>query len=200
MKTRVAHKVGILDFDIECRPLSWISSDYVSSEITAIAWKWVGTRAAPEVALLGRDDPLVFLEAFREAYNAAGIVTGHYIRGFDLPMLNGAFFELELPVLGDKYTQDTKNDLVRFMGMSKSQENMAATFDLHRKKAHMHQAAWRKTNRLLPGSMDTSGAEKRVRSDVHQHIDMRARLLKCGYLSPPRPWSSFGNGVGRYVP
>jgi hypothetical protein len=32
-------------------------------------------------------------------YNAADIVTGHYIKKFDLPILNGALFEHGLPLL-----------------------------------------------------------------------------------------------------
>ena len=41
---QLAHKrsLRVLDFDCECRPLSWYAGDMNSKEITAIAWKWIG--------------------------------------------------------------------------------------------------------------------------------------------------------------
>jgi hypothetical protein len=43
-RIRVTHRpLRVLDFDCEARPLHWISGDYVSKEITAIAWAWCDT-------------------------------------------------------------------------------------------------------------------------------------------------------------
>jgi DNA polymerase elongation subunit (family B) len=62
---------------------------------------------------LTMDEEVELLELFREAYDAADIVTGHYIRGFDLPILNARMMRHGLPMLGAKLAQDTKGDLAR---------------------------------------------------------------------------------------
>ena len=83
----------ILDFDVEARPLHWISGDFVSKEITAIAWAWVDQPDAVSCVLLGELQPVDMLAQFLSAYRQADMVTGHYIRGYDLPMINGALTE-----------------------------------------------------------------------------------------------------------
>src|SRR5689334_13913741 len=103
-----ARPMRVLDFDCECRPLHWIGSDYVSQEITAIAWAWTDRPEDVTCYLLGETDGASMLRAFRAVYDQADLVTGHFIRGFDLPLINGALTEYQLPVLGDKLTQDTK--------------------------------------------------------------------------------------------
>jgi hypothetical protein len=138
------------------------------------------------------------LWAFRQAYDAADIVTGHYIRGFDLPLLNGAALELGLEPLGPTLAQDTKGDLVRFSGLSKSQENLGAMLGLRHPKVGMDQASWRAANRLTPEGIERT--RKRVVGDVRQHVEMRAALLDRGMLGPPRPWSPGAGTVKPYTP
>src|SRR3990167_967353 len=58
----------ILDFDVEARPLHWISGDYVSKEITAIAWAWIGEDHPGECFLLGEVEPIEMLQRFLAAY------------------------------------------------------------------------------------------------------------------------------------
>jgi len=70
----------VLDFDVEARPLHWISSDYVSKEITAIAWAWTDTPDDVHCHLLGETDAVFMLTLFRWAYDYADMVTGHFIR------------------------------------------------------------------------------------------------------------------------
>ena len=187
IKTR---PLRILDFDVEARPLHWISGDYVSKEITTMAWAWVGEAAtiAPVCYVLGEDQPEMMLQAFTEAYNRADLVTGHYIRGYDLPMINGALTEYLMPTLSDKMTQDTKLDFVRRQGLSNSQENIGAMLDLQHPKVHMNQRRWRTANRLEPEGLVL--AKERCIGDVLQHIEMRQRLLELGYLGPPKLWES----------
>lgn len=177
----------VLDFDVEARPLHWISGDYVSKEITAIAWAFIGEPAV-ECYLLGESSSRLMLSRFVEAYNRADMVTGHYIRGYDLPMVNGALTELLMPPLMDKLAQDTKTDLIPSAGLSKSQENIGAMLHLDHPKVKMDQASWRDANRLTPEGR--AKARQRVTGDVLQHIEMRARLLELGYLTPPRVWKS----------
>src|SRR3990167_7531487 len=127
----------VLDFDVEARPLHWISGDYVSKEITAMAWAWTDTPDDVACYLLGESDPVAMLKAFRAAYDRADMVTGHFIRGYDLPMVNGALTEYQLPTLTEKLTQDTKIDLVRRQGLSSSQENLGAMLRLDHQKVKM---------------------------------------------------------------
>lgn len=188
----------VLDFDVEARPLHWISGDYVSKEITAIAWAWVDAPDEVTCYLLGDSRPAVMLQAFRAAYERADMVTGHFIRGYDLPMINGALTEYQLPALPDKLTQDTKLDLVRRAGLSGSQENIGAMLDLENPKVKMDQKKWRDANRLTPEGL--KAVRERVTGDVKQHIEMRRRLLELGYLGPPVLWKGGAAKVEAYTP
>lgn len=188
----------VLDFDVEARPLHWISSEYVSKEITAMAWAWTDRPQDVTCYLLGEHDAVFMLKEFCKAYASADMVTGHYIRGYDLPMINGALTEYSLPVLGDRLTQDTKIDLVRRAGLSGSQENIGAMLHLNHPKIKMDQAKWRDSNRLTPEGR--AFARERVVGDVRQHIEMRARLLELGYLGAPRMWRSGTAQAESYTP
>ena len=188
----------VLDFDVEARPLHWISGDYVSKEITAIAWAWCDAPDDVTCYLLGESDPVTMLDAFRRAYDAADMVTGHFIRGYDLPMVNGALTEYQRPPLGDKLTQDTKIDLIRRQGLSSSQENLGAMLNLQHPKVKMDQQKWRDANRLTPEGREL--ARERVTGDVKQHIEMRRRLLELGYLSAPVMWRCGVSSAETYTP
>lgn len=143
-----ARPLRILDLDVEARPLHWIASDYVSKEITAMAWAWTAQPDNVTCYLLGETDPREMLQRFCEAYNAADLVTGHFILGYDLPLINGMLMECRLPTLGDKLAHDTKIHLVRRAGISVSQESLGAMLRLDHKKVQMNQAKWRSANRL----------------------------------------------------
>src|SRR3990167_3041468 len=178
----------VLDFDVEARPLHWISGDYVSKEITAIAWKWIGEPDPAEAYLLGETDPMEMLQRFVAQYDRADLVTGHFIRGYDLPMVSGALTEYQLPPLSRKMAQDTKIDLVRRQGLSGSQENLGTMLGLHHSNVKMDQASWRAANRLHPDGL--KAVRERVIGDVLQHIELRQRLLELGYLGPAKMWES----------
>jgi hypothetical protein len=203
MPVLVRHRpLRVLDFDCECRPLHWIGGDYVSREITAIAWAWIDTpQPDPTVMLLGEHAMTVpdMIKAFAIAYSQADMVTGHFIRGFDLPLINSALVEHQLPSLEDKLTHDTKIDLLRFSGLSKSQENLGATLGLAHPKIHMNQQRWRAANRLTPEGF--AYVRERVAGDVLQHIELRQRLLDLGYLAAPVKWFNKGEKpLAVYVP
>jgi hypothetical protein len=188
----------ILDFDVEARPLHWISGDYVSKEVTAIAWAWTDKPDDVTVHLLGETDPITMLQAFTAAYQQADMVTGHFIRGYDLPMVNGALTEYQLPPLEDKLSHDTKLDLVRRQGLSGSQENLGVMLGLENPKVKMDQSKWRSANRLTPEGLEA--VRERVVGDVRQHIEMRRRLLELGYLGPPVMWRGGAAPVETYTP
>lgn len=174
----------VLDFDIENRPLSYLGQDFTTSEVTAIAASF-GQDEPMFCWLLGVDDPTDMLREFRAMYDQADMVTGHYIRKHDLPIINGAMLELGLPPLGEKLTQDTMLDLKSIKGVSKSQESLSAMLGTDAPKVHMTQADWRSANRLE----NLQAAKRRVTGDVRQHQQLRLRLLELGYLRAPSRWS-----------
>lgn len=189
MKIRTGPSVvkgRILDFDIENRPLTYWVPDRPSAEITSIASCWVDDPDSMEAWLLGRDDPKEMLIKFVERYNEASMVTGHYIRRHDLPIINGALIEYRLPVLGPKMAQDTKVDLVRESDLPVSQESLAYMMGVRERKEHMTQPNWREANRLTPKGLELTYT--RVTKDVKQHMRMRKQLLKADYLKSPRVW------------
>lgn len=191
----------ILDFDLENRPLSYLGMDFTTSEITAIGYGWADQEEVAVVRLEAadmKDDRayqsamIQLLETFRSAYDAADIITGHYIRNHDLPIINASLIELGRAPLKPKMTIDTKNDLVRWKGVSKSQESlgmMLAHFDNRANlasKEHMSQDDWRRANRLTEeGVRETV---RRVSGDVHQHKALRLALVEHGLLKSPRVW------------
>lgn len=188
----------VLDFDIENRPLSYLGSDFTTAEVTAIAWAWTDTPEDVTVYLLGEEELPVILSRFVDAYNAADMVTGHYITGHDLPMVNGALVECGMPSLQDKLVSDTKTHLISMKGISKSQESLGAMFALDAPKVQMNQSKWRAANRLTPEGL--AEVRQRVVGDVRQHIELRKELIACGYLAPASVWRSGAAKAEAYTP
>lgn len=187
-KTETLPPPRILDFDIETRRVGFHSGGRFAPdgcEPIAIAWSWVGSDTT-EATLLGENTVEGMLARFREFWDQADIVTGHYIRKFDLPILNGAMMEHGLPSLGPKLTSDTKQDLVTRAGLSASQENLAGMYGLIEDKHHMGDYAWRESSRLTPEGIAETW--KRVTDDVRQHKALRAKLIEHGFLRPARMW------------
>lgn len=200
----------ILTFDTECRPLSYMGSDYTTGEVTAIAWAWNDEPDLVHSFVLGMrcqhimegshlcdkyhfgDSPEDMLGAFWDAYNAADIVTGHYIRGFDLPVINGAMFDHLYATLPEKLTSDTKLDLLKTKYISASQENLAAALGLEHPKVSMNQQKWREANRLTIPGLDLT--RERVEGDVRQHIELRNTLIELEWLGPAKHWSPTPGG------
>jgi hypothetical protein len=186
------HSQGtILDFDIENRPLSYWWGDACTAEITAIAWSAVGS---DEVSVFALDPPPdhetsmhAMLGAFVEAYAAADIVTGHFIRKHDLPIINAHLLEWGFAELPSKMTSDTKLDLTRTGSLSVSQESLDEMLRHQDEKVKMSQGLWRDANRLTPGGIEAT--IRRVHGDVVQHKAMRKELLKRGLLGVPRMWT-----------
>jgi hypothetical protein len=194
----------VMTFDLENRPLHYAGFEWTSAEVTAMAWSW-GDPAQVFVMLLNADghfeyylpgemvptlmDPDQALKHVRQLMKDADVVTGHYIRKHDLPMLNGACIELGVEPLPTLLVCDTKEDLVKRKDFSVSQENLAAAFGLKNPKHSMSQAQWRTANRLTREGI--AGARTRVVSDVLQHMELRAELVRRKLLRAPRNWKSF---------
>lgn len=176
----------ILHFDCENRPLSYWCDDRPSAEITAIAWSWADKKEV-ECVLLGDLKMAGLLISFLSAYDQADMVTGHYIRKHDLPLVNGALIENDIPALSAKLSSDTKMDLVKRLDLPASQEALSAYLNIKEPKIQMTQADWRDANRLTKTGLERT--KRRVVADVRQHKAMRAELIKRGLLKAPRMWT-----------
>ena len=192
-------ELRILDFDCEARPLSWLAQDYVTKEVTVIAAKFVGDKGRAKARAIGTaeaPETRYMLEWFLELYEQADMVTGHYIRGFDLPLINGALEEHGMPSLAEKLSSDTKGDLLKRHGMSNSQESLGAELGLKHPKVQMTQNDWRQANRLTAAGIRK--AKNRCIGDVEQHIELRDELIKRGRLGPPKLWQPGPYGTAKY--
>jgi len=117
----------ILCFDMEARPLGWYGGDFTHKEVTMISSAWIDDpEGTMKTFILTKRDGSgrKMAEAFLRRYNQADIVVGHYLRGFDLPLLNSTCLDLGLPPLKPIRVQDTKGDLLKLHGLSKSMENL----------------------------------------------------------------------------
>jgi hypothetical protein len=177
----------ILHLDVELRPLTYLG-DVTTGEITAIAWSWADD---PEVWVELLEPPggrtvAEMLEQFLWFYNEADIVTGHFVRGFDLPVIQGALLEHGLPALGEKLVSDTKLDLLTTFRQSLSQESLGEMLGAPG-KYHMTQPRWRQANRLTEAGREQT--RRRIVSDVRQHKRLRRKLIERGWLAPPTLWT-----------
>lgn len=201
---KTTRKLVVLDFDIECRPLAWYGGEFVTKQPTVIAWKEVNKPGRVQVAAIGESDrsskvleeEIEMIEKFREAYEQADVVTGHYIRGFDLPTLNGACIRLGIRGLVPKPASDTKLDFAKASGLSKSMENLSAMFEARHQKFPMNTALWAAGNMLLPEGIRV--AKERCINDVVEHIELRQTMLDRGLLRPPVEWNPEASGFGGY--
>lgn len=182
----VKKTLRILDFDIENRPLSYWTPDRPTAEITAIASCWTDDPSSMQVYLLGVHTPEAILNSFVERYNEADVVTGHYIRRHDLPIINGALMEYGLPKLGAKMTVDTRLDMYKKGDIPATQEYLSELLGIDYPKVHMTQMQWRDGNRLTKSGIKAT--EKRVTGDVLQHMALRKKMAELGLLSVPKSW------------
>jgi hypothetical protein len=185
-RARSTQTLRILDFDTECRPMHY-AEWRPESQFTAIAWSWVGSDKV-ECRILEQDcsNELSMLQDFLADFFLADIVTGHYIRKHDLPMLTDHCIRAGLPLPKSVLTQDTM-DIAKVKGLGKSQENLSTEFKVSAGKHHMNGSLWREANKL-----STEGqaiARKRVIDDVLQHKQLRVELLERGLLKPPKRWA-----------
>lgn len=184
MQTR---PLRILDFDLEQRPLTYWTPDRPTGDITAIAAGWTNQSVSKvQARLVGQVSQREMLEWFVGLYDEADMVTGHYIRRFDLKQLQAALAEHGLPGLKPKLVQDTKTDLIRWGDLPASQEYLAEMLGIRAPKVPMSQHSWRQSNRLTDGGLMLT--YRRVVGDVRQHMAMRKALVKRGLLKPPSMW------------
>ena len=191
-------KLKILDFDVECLPGHWIGGDYVSKIVTAVGWKWIVPRSRVHSLTHYDASPEVLTETLAQRIAEADLVVGHYIRAFDLPLLNGNLMRAGLEPLEPVFAQDTKLDLTKAHGRSLSQRNLAAMVGCRKPKVDVSLYEWEEFNLKVDGFRETGVA--RVEGDVLQNVEMRERLLELGWLGPPRVWDGRPRGGKGYRP
>lgn len=176
----------VLTFDIENRPSSYWGAWGPTAEVTAIAWAF--EPGDIKCALLTKDEESLgdMLSLFREAYDEADLLTGHYILRHDLGILNGAMVEQGLPILTPKLVLDTKVHTVKWKDIPKSQEHLAEMLGVPAPKVQMSQAKWREANRLTDKGLELT--YKRAVGDVRQHMQLRKVMQQRGLLTAPRVW------------
>lgn len=181
----------ILDFDIETRRIGFHDGGKFSPsgcEPVIIAASWSGKQRVEWRSLnplWDEGDARAMLEWFVGLWDEADAVTGHYIRKFDLPIINGCLFEWGYKPLSPKRVIDTHGDIPRVGGLSKSQENLSEMFKIGSKKFHMNDTLWRAVARLTPYGL--AEARKRVVDDVKQHDELRERLSH-DWLKASKVW------------
>lgn len=183
---RKVRPLRVLDLDLENRPLNYVGDDFTFSEITAIAWKFIGEPGPIDCLCLGEVPFRTMLLGFAAAFVQADLITGHNVRKHDLRILNGALLEEGLSPLPPKLVCDTYTDLKKKGGVSGSQENLAKMLNVKSSKVGMSQYDWREANRLTAKGIALT--RRRVTADVRQHILLRKELLKRDWLRAPRMW------------
>lgn len=184
-----------MHFDMECLPGHWIGGDYVSKVVTAAAWSWRGSDFV-NVRTHYDCEPRFIVRALAKHIRSADIVTGHYIRGFDLPLLNGALLREGEEPLEQVLTVDTKMDLLKTHGRSQSQKNLAGLLGVPAPKVDLTLGEWEQFNLKHPDFRDRG--EIRVVGDVIQHKQLYQALEDRGWLGSPKVWSSASKASGRY--
>lgn len=178
---------GVLHFDCEARPLSFWQPDQPTTEITAISSAFADDiEGTLHTCLLGECEPREMLEYFVTRYNEASVVTAHYGIKYDLPLINGALIEYGMSPLSEKMVSDTKQDLVKYQFIPKTQEHLSQMMGTLNAKEYMTQQDWRTANRLTPEGL--AETKRRVEGDVRQHYELRTELIKRGLLRAPRLW------------
>lgn len=176
-------------FDMETKPTSFREKYQLAVPI-AISASWgIGSTIETWVG----DDTQTGLTKglkwfIKNYYDPAYMVTGHNIRDFDLPTINGALLLCGLPTLGPKLCRDTLRDTLRTKAIGRSLESFAIHFGLDVQKKHMAEALWARVWGFKMTAATRDVVKDRCESDVEITLLLEATLLKRGLLKPPRVW------------
>lgn len=179
-----------LDFDLETVAAGFADPDWVPQTVTAWAACWtdddnVVVRALPPVDFYDLDARRRFLQPLAALIADAGVVTGHNIIRFDLPVLNADLMRVGLPPLEPVMVQDTIR-LPKSKGFKKGQDVLSAVLGVEAEKLPLHWGAWAAA--YADDSLATVKA--RVVGDVRQHMQLRERMREQGWLMTPKMWRS----------
>lgn len=199
MNFRVAERRRVLCFDLESRPIAFWFGDKTTAQITAFGWKWEDEPEAKAMLLradgrftnIGKSRVPLSAEQAYERFvrelEAAGLVYGHNVRRFDLPLLQAGLLRLQLEPLPVLLTTDTLRDYPKRKDMSASLASFASMYGLSEKgKLSLTTVDWEQANQLTPEGLEL--ARERVCSDVLLQERLRNKLLSLGLLAAPRVW------------
>jgi len=178
MRIRVAAG-RVLDFDCENGPGFFWYDGKTTSILHTVACAWVDnpehvfswtTKWHPRDGLVVED-----LSRFRKLVESAGAITGHNILRHDIPLLNSHFDRLDQPRIRFPHAIDTMSFLRDGMGMSRSQENLLAMYDMEQEKMKVPLPVWEKAWR--GAKKESAIVVERCRTDVLGHIELYKKLL-----------------------
>lgn len=179
----------MLDFDLETVAAGFGDPDWVPQKITCVAWSWVGEDAVesrvcgPEGIFGNPAARARMLEPLLAAIAEAGMVTGHNLLRFDLPVLNAECMRLGLEPIRLVWVQDTMR-ISRAKGFKKGQDNLGRLYKVHTEKVTLDWQAWQ-------NAYDEDGwatVRHRCEQDVLMHKQLREGLLERGLLRPVTTW------------
>lgn len=192
-------KGKVLIFDLEARPTAWIGGDFVGRSLTGYAFRYLDAdRVYSDVIVAGDYGRwTLMVQQIAEAVADATLVVGHWIRGFDLPLLNADLERIGQPSLGRMMTVDTKTDRLQGDGISQSLENLASRYDLETEKMAMHEPWWEEFN-LWQTERTRKLVRKRVVTDVKATTELYLAMEKAGRLKSPAVWDPAKAKLSRY--
>ena len=190
--------VPVLVMDFEARPTAWISGDFVGKSITAVGWVWRHEGVANSVVLTHRmKSAAAIVDAASEQllkYDDV-LVVGHYLRGYDLPVLNADRERLGHGSLPKLLTHDTKLDRKQGIGLSESLDNLVIRYELEHEKMPMHEPWWEEHN-LWQTPRSVAWVKERVERDVLANLDLYEHIRDR--MRPPKVWDPNGSKMPRY--
>lgn len=193
-------KGDVVIFDLEVRPTAWIGGDYVGRTMTAYAFMYLDSDEVYSDAIhAGNPDHFIdMVVAIASAVETSTLAVGHWIRGFDLPVLNADLERVKQTSLPRLMTVDTKSDRLQINGLSQSLENLAARYDLSVQKMDMREPWWEEFNCWqTPASREKVLA--RVESDIRATKELYKAMLDAGRLKAPKAWDPTNARFARYT-
>lgn len=177
-----------LDFDVETVAAGYADPQWVPSTVTAWACSWIDSDEIecgllPVAHLHDAEERRRFLLPLLARIEEAGVVTGHNILRFDLPILAAEVMRLQLPRLRSVMAQDTIR-LPRTKGFKKGQDNLGVLLGVPDDKLPLNWSQWQ----AAYAEPDLATVRERVMGDVRMHKQLRERMRDSGWLVSPSLW------------
>jgi DNA polymerase elongation subunit (family B) len=189
-ESKVNSTFKILDFDLETIAAGFADPEWVPQKITCAAWSWVGEKevkveVCSPLGLFGKPQLRAkMLEPLIDAINEAGMLTGHNLLRFDLPILQAECLRLGLTPLKPQLVQDTMR-IVKTKGFKKGQDNLGALLKTKEQKLHLGWQNWEDAY----DEKDWATIKERAASDVVMHKELREIMIENGWLKKPTIWN-----------
>lgn len=190
---------GVLIFDIEARPTAWIGGDFVGRTMTAYAFTYLDDDEVYSDAITAGDKDrfAMMCVSLASALETATLVVGHFIRGFDLPVINADLERVKQGSLPRLMTADTKSDRLQGVGISESLENLSARYELEVQKMAMNEPSWEEFN-LWQTPESRRKVIQRCETDILGTKELYKALLEAGRLKAPKAWDPSNAKMMRY--